>query len=328
MRRYTFKTLESNDKLITRKPKNIIEADEKKIKSKKILSLNYDITPLNKYYKTELSFKNTTNILLKDNKLEKKSFNNKSNIISIDRMKNANKVINRKKKIEKILNHSNQNIGTKYNNQIKHSKNMNLNINLKRIKEKKEDISLKNNANNKLLKSKELNISKEKDPNSISSSDLGEVGELIEDEGESEFGNELNELNENNLINNPKSINTYSSPIILISNKENKRISLSVNKFNSNNNYNYNYGFSSPIKKNIMPISNEKISYNFKNSKEIFDMIKKKENDIEKIKKAIEIVKRNIKYYDKEIIEVEKFIQNQEQTRNFYQILINYLNMK
>ena len=74
--RYTFKTLESNDKLITRKPKNIIEADEKKIKSKKILSLNYDITPLNKYYKTELSFKNTTNILLKDNKLEKKSFNN------------------------------------------------------------------------------------------------------------------------------------------------------------------------------------------------------------------------------------------------------------
>ena len=171
---------------------------------------------------------------------------------------------------------------------------------------------------------KEIDINNDKDKDSISSSDLGDVGEIIEDEAESEFGNELNELGENNFINNPKSISTYSSSIILMSNKtQKKRFSLSVNKSEKNNN-----NHSSSSKNNVIQKINEKISYNFKDSKEISDKIKKKESDIEKIKKLIEIVKRNIKYYDKEINEVEKFIQKEEQIRKDYQILINYLNQK
>ena len=105
-----------------------------------------------------------------------------------------------------------------------------------------------------------------------------------------------------------------------MSNKaQKKRFSLSVNK----SEINYNNNHSSPLNNNIIQKINEKISYNFKDSKEISDKIKKKENDIEKIKKLIEIVKRNIKYYDKEINEVEKFIQKEEQIRKDYQILIN-----
>jgi hypothetical protein len=304
--------------------------NEKRIKVKKNLNLNYDVTPMNKLYKTEFSFRTPTQSLLsrENNKIENKNLNKKGKIISIDKIKNSNKIINRKKKIDNILNHSNKNL--KINENIKRSKNIGLNINLKRIKETKEGKTKKNELRNLFLESKDNNnIRKEKNKNndSISSweSDLGDVGEIIEDDGESEFGTELNELNENNFINNPKSINTYSS-IILMSNNEKKRFSLSVNKTEISSNF--HNSFSSNYKPSITQIKNEKNNYKFKDFQEIHNKIKKKENDIEKVKKLIEIVKRNIKYYDKEIIEIEKSIQNEEQVRDEYQMLINYLNLK
>ena len=316
--------------MIPKKVKKKVEINDKKFKNKKNFNLriNSETTTLPKYYKTELSFKSSTEkLLLKETKLDKKSNNNKKKIISIDNMKNANKIINSKKKTDKLLNNSNRNINSNTNNnRINSNKNnSNMNIYLKRIKETNENNN-KNREQRNLI-SKEIDINNDKDKDSISSSDLGDVGEIIEDEAESEFGNELNELGENNFINNPKSISTYSSSIILMSNKDQKkRFSLSVNK--SEINYNNN-NHSSPLNNNnIIQKLNEKISYNFKDSKEISDKIKKKENDIEKVKKLIEIVKRNIKYYDKEINEVEKFIQKEEQIRKDYQILINYLNQK
>ena len=327
--RHAFNTLESNEKLTAKKSKNKFEMNEKRIKVKKNLQLNYDIPPMTKLYKTEFSFRTPNQSLLsKDNKVDRKKPNSKSKIISFDKMKSGNKIINRKKKIDNILNYSSKIV--KVNEKIKRSKNIGLNVNLKRIKETNEGINHKNDLRNLFLESKDSNnIRKEKNKNndSISSweSDLGDVGEIIEDEAESEFGNELNELNENNFINNPKSINTYSSNI-LMSNNEKKRMSLSVNKNDKNSNF--HISFSSNYKQNITQIKNEKINYKFKDSQEIHNKIKKKENDIEKVKKLIEIVKRNIKYYDKEIIELEKSIQNQEQIRNEYQILINYLNLK
>ena len=327
--RVIFKTLESNEKLmIPKKVKKKVEINDKKFKNKKNFNLriNSETTTLPKYYKTELSFKSSTEkLLLKETKLDKKSNNNKKKIISIDNMKNANKIINSKKKTDKLLNNSNRNINSNTNNnRINSNKNnSNMNIYLKRIKETNENNN-KNREQRNLI-SKEIDINNDKDKDSISSSDLGDVGEIIEDEAESEFGNELNELGENNFINNPKSISTYSSSIILMNNKaQKKRFSLSVNK----SEINYNNNHSSPLNNNIIQKINEKISYNFKDSKEISDKIKKKENDIEKVKKLIEIVKRNIKYYDKEINEVEKFIQKEEQIRKDYQILINYLNQK
>ena len=44
------------------------------------------------------------------------------------------------------------------------------------------------------------------------------------------------------------------------------------------------------------------------------------------MKKLIEIAKRNIKYYDKRILEVENFIKCEEQLRNEYQLMINFFN--
>ena len=138
-------------------------------------------------------------------------------------MKNVNKIINRKKKIEKILYNSNQDFNKNDTNKIKRSNNLGLNINLKRIRETKENELKKGNLSDLNLKSKNNNTNKNinnnnknKNNDSISSweDDLGDVGEIIEDEGESEFGTELtdlNELSENNFINNPKSISIYSS---------------------------------------------------------------------------------------------------------------------
>lgn len=256
-------------------------------------------------------------------------------------MKNANKIINRKKKIDKIIYNSNKDTNNKKDtNKIKRSNNLGLNINLKRIKETKENEMKKSNLSDLILKPKGISVNKNIDKNDKNNennnsdasweSDLGDVGEIIEDEGESELPtelNDLNELSENNFINNPKSISIYSS-IILLGKKEKKRMSLSLNKTSKSSNF-FN-SFSSFFRKenDINQITKEKNYNNFKDSKEIFDKIKKKENDIEKVKKLIEIIKRNIKYYDKEIIEVNKFIQNEEKIREEYQLLINFLNLK
>ena len=254
-------------------------------------------------------------------------------------MKNVNKIINRKKKIEKILYNSNKDFNKNDTHKIKRSNNLGLNINLKRIRETKENEIKKENLSDLILKPKDNKTNKNisnnnnnKNNDSISSweDDLGDVGEIIEDEGESEFGTELtdlNELSENNFINNPKSISIYSS-IILLGKKEKKRMSLSLNKTTKSSNFSNSYSSLFKNEKDINQISKENNYYNFKDSKEIYDKIKKKENDIEKVKKLIEIVKRNIKYYDKELIEVDKFIQNQQKIREEYQMIINFLNLK
>ena len=93
--------------MIPKKVRKKVETNDKKFKSKKNFNLriNSETTTLPKYYKTELSFKSSTEkLLLKETKLDKKSNNNKNKIISIDKMKNANKIINSKKKIDNFLN--------------------------------------------------------------------------------------------------------------------------------------------------------------------------------------------------------------------------------
>ena len=318
-----YKTIETNDRLTEIKNKKKNEIKEKRIKNKNNLKKNFEVNPLTKYYSTELSFKNPTDkLLLKETKLEKKSFNNKSNIISIDKMKNAKIIINRKKKIEKILKGQNKYNSKSFNYKL--HKNQKLNL----IKETKEMKPKKNDLRNLLLKSREIkiNISNKKNKSdsfsSSESSDLGDVGEIIEDEADSEFEAELiNGLNENNFINNPKSIITYSSAILMKKN-EKKRLSLSLSKIDNNPMYSPRFNINTENSK-------EKDKYyQLMNPDEIKDKIKKKENDIDKMKKLIEIANRNIKYYDKKILEVESYIKNEEQLRDDYQILINFFNLK
>ena len=79
-----------------------------------MLRLNHNTNSLNKLYDTHFSFQvHTEKLLNKENKQEKKSFVNRNNIISIDKMKNANKIINRKKKIDKIIYNSNKDTNNK-----------------------------------------------------------------------------------------------------------------------------------------------------------------------------------------------------------------------
>ena len=320
-----FKTIESNDKLNETKKKKKFEIKVKRLKTKSNLRLNYEMNPINKLFKTELSFQSTyEKLLFHETKAEKKSYKNKSNIISIDKMKNANKIIKRKKKIEKILNYSSNNLNNKkrFNS---NTFNSNKNKIIKRAKEAKENKNKKSGLRNLILSSKDINISNNNKSNdSLDESDLGDVGEIIEDD--SEFEIELNDLGENIFINNPKSIITYSSEILLSKN-EKKRLSLSLNKLEKSTDF--KYLSNSPMKNIVLKTTNERNKYNkFESSKIIYDKIKKKENDIQRIKKLIEIVKRNIKYYDKENKEIEKFIQHEEQLSNEYQILINFLNLK
>ena len=95
-------------------------------------------------------------------------------------------------------------------------------------------------------------------------------------------------------------------------------MSLSLNKTSKSSKYFNSFPSFFRTDKDINQITKEKNYNNFKDSKEIFDKIKKKENDIEKVKKLIEIIKRNIKYYDKKIINVNKFIQNEEKIKEKY----------
>ena len=124
----------------------------------------------------------------------------------------------------------------------------------------------------------------------------------------------MNELNENNLINNPKSIVPFSS-IILLKSNDKKRLSLSVNKSDKSN---VDNKLLAALKKDI---NNE---YNKSMINELYYKIKKKDNDIEKVKKQIEIAKRNMKYYDNIIKDVDNLIHNEEHVRKEYQLLINF----
>ena len=320
-----FKTIETNDKLNEIKKKKKFEIKEKRLKTKSNLRLNYELNPITKLFKTELSFKNAyEKLLFHETKVEKKSYKNKSNIISIDKMKNANKIIKSKKKIEKILNYSSNNLNNKksFNS---NTFNSNKNKTLKRTKETKENKNKKSGLRNLILSSKDINISNNNKSNdSLEESDLGDVGEIIEDD--SEFEIELNDLGENIFINNPKSIITYSSEI-LMSKNEKKRLSLSLNKLEKS--IDFKYISKSPMKNIALKTTNERNKYNkLESSKMLYEKIKKKENDIQRIKKLIEIVKRNIKYYDKENKEIENFIRHEEQLSNEYQMLINFLNLK
>ena len=103
---------------------------------------------------------------------------------------------------------------------------------------------------------------------------------------------------------------------------EKKRLSLSLSKIDNNPMYSPRFNINTENSK-------EKDKYyQLMNPDEIKDKIKKKENDIDKMKKLIEIANRNIKYYDKKILEVESYIKNEEQLRDDYQILINFFNLK
>ena len=53
-----------------------------------------------------------------------------------------------------------------------------------------------------------------------------------------------------------------------------------------------------------------------------------KKNDIEKINKLIENIKKQIKKYDNEIRTIDKYIQQEEKEGDMLRHLINYVNSK
>ena len=159
-----------------------------------------------------------------------------------------------------------------------------------------------------------------------SDGDLDKVGEIIEDDCKSKKWIEMTDINENNIINNPRSLEAYSSIVFSIK-KDNdiKLQSLSVSKENKN----------SYIKKNIFKSNNpeelKKEKNKFNNIPEIKNLnqkIEEKNKNIEKIKKLIEYYKKQMVKYDNEIIKIDNWILREEKEREEFQVMVNFLNVQ
>lgn len=137
--------------------------------------------------------------------------------------------------------------------------------------------------------------------------------------------NEMNDLGEDNIVNNPK-IETY--PSFVFSNQiEKKRLSLSVSKENKNQNYKNDLLL--PLKNNIFKNDDILLEENlkFKNIpeiKNIFNKIELKNKDIEIIKKKIEKGKNLIIKYENEIENIKNFMILEEQEVYNLQQMINF----
>ena len=255
-------------------------------------------------------------------------------------MENKNKVINRKNLTQKGLLPPFNSIGSNSNNKNKNNCfNINIkNINTNEIKKAKKisllqfykyqfiDTSKSTNFNTNLEMKEKHEVNKLN--KTYSESDLGEVGGVIEDEGESEILDELNEFGNNIFINNPKSIITYSSDLFK-DHKDTKIQSLSVSK--DNKNITFNKALFIPLKTSII---NNHLEEAYKTDKysniseinEITNKIKIKNKYIENIIRLIENEKKNIIKYDNEIKKIDNCIQIEEKERDDLQYMINFFN--
>ena len=300
-------------------------------KEKKVLSpTNKNMKIFNKSDIIFLNENNSTNKITDNSNNSKVSYN-KNNLLCKNRYNNSqteNKINNRNKNIEKLYNSNDNN---KLNLNINNN-NSNSNIN-----EEKNNIQEKNKIRIMPLSKStyfenniyDLKMSEKKKLNkSYSQSDLGEVGEIIEDEGDSEIENDLNELGDNDFINNPKSIKTDSS-INFINKKDKKRLFFSVNQSKNVSKFDKNFFY--PLKEFIFKKIEKKKPEKFQKITDINELNEKittKNTEIEKYTKLIEILKVRIKKYDNEIITIEKWIKDEAKKGEEMQQMINYFSLQ
>ena len=219
---------------------------------------------------------------------------------------------------------------------IKDNKRNSLTLNMNKLILNENKIENNNLSENKSTPLKKKEITKSINFNKVlhinetySGSDIGEVGEIIEDDAESELTNNLNEFGDNNIINNAKKIQVYSS--YNFEDIKYKIQSLSVSKKKSFSKINENDINS--LKKNIFDniekdfYKNQKIQQAPKIN-EINKKILTKDKDIEKFQKKIENLKKRIKKYDNEIQTVNNWIKIEEEKRDNFQQMISFLNNK
>ena len=165
-----------------------------------------------------------------------------------------------------------------------------------------------------------------------SDGDLVKSGEIRVDDSESKKWNDMNDINENNVINNPRSLESYSSIVFSIKKGNDiKRQSLSVSKENKNNSNDKNSFIKTNIFKSNNPNELEKGKNKFNNIPEIKNLNQKieiKNKNIEKIKKLIEYYKKQMVKYDNEIIQIDNWILREEKEREILQVMVNFLNMQ
>lgn len=270
----------------------------------------------NSSYKNESFNKKINN---KYNNITTKSFNYKAYIPAKHKNKRCLKNNNQKPKDKIVIDSINRNsyksntAKTKKTNNFKKINKINIKM-----------FSITENPNNSSYEKKIIDDDV-KIENFHSDGELVNVGKIIEDNSESKNWNEMNDINENNVINNLRSLEVYSSFVFSIKNdKEIKRQSLSVSKVNKN----------SSMEKNIFKSNNPdelKIEKNkFNNIPEIKNLnqkIEQKSKNIEKIKKLIEYYKKQMVKYDNEIIQIDNWILREEKERENLQVMVNFLNV-
>ena len=312
-----FKTIEE-DQILESKIKKRINNIKIKRENKRLSPNNKNINRINKSEKILQNYSNISNSKENNNSNRIKASNNENILVLNSSNNKKDKIINRNNNnIKKVYNSNDNNLNIVINN--KHSKiieEKNNNFKTRIISTSKSTNFENNTYDLKLSENTKLN-------KSYSESDLGEVGEIIEDEGESEIENELNELGENHFINNPKSI-IPDSLFNLKNKKEKKRQSLSVSKEVSKFDKNF---FIFPIKefifKKIEKHKFEKLKI-ITDINELNDKIQTKNKEIERYKKLIENVKMKIKKCDYEFITIEEWIQKEQKKGDKLQQMINY----
>ena len=254
-----------------------------------------------------------------------KKINNRNNIIKTNSF-NFKALSSTKYKSKKYLKNNSQKpmdkkvIDSKTNNVKKIQNKINIKIFSKSV------ISNNSTYDNKII---DDNVKIE---NIHSDGDLVKSGEIRVDDSESKKWNDMNDINENNVINNPRSLESYSSIVFSIKKGNDiKRQSLSVSKENKNNSNDKNSFIKTNIFKSNNPNELEKGKNKFNNIPEIKNLNQKieiKNKNIEKIKKLIEYYKKQMVKYDNEIIQIDNWILREEKEREILQVMVNFLNMQ
>ena len=243
---------------------------------------------------------------------------------------------NKKELIKDLKDYTENNKESHDNKKIENIKNIN-NYNIKKIKDSCSSIISENNI-------KKINEAQNesKSNKTYSESDLGEVGgEIIEDE-DSEFGKEINELNDTDEANyyEPKSIVNYS--IFNFTNKKNRRHqSLSVSKETKMSYSPFHNSPKASINKNLfkfrdknnnnnnhyhikLPVQNLDKNIKIIKIKNLNDKINMKKNDIDRLNIIIGNMQKEIRKYDNEIRKIDNFIQKEEQEEKEIRQMINF----
>ena len=263
----------------------------------------------------------------KNNIIKTKSFNHKAYIPNINKNKKNQKNNSQKPKNKIIIDSVNRNSykgntakAVKMNNLKKEQNYRNFKIFSKSFVS--NNISSYKKATDDNIKIEIIN----------SNGDLDKVGEFLQEEKINKKWNEMNDINENNIINNPRSLDTFSSIVFSIK-KDNdiKHQSLSLSKENKNAVYDKKSSLKKKFFTNDNPDERKKAKNRFNNIPEIKNLnqkIEQKSKNIEKIKKLIEYYKKQIVKYDIEISQMNNCILKEEKERENFQIMINFVNVQ